>query len=175
MELHQIIGDKRILDYITSGNATFTVINEITKGRFTYKFVKQKRSGRFDCKILTRKNNECESSYRFIGMYSKTHGYCWSAKSGIKSSSVSNLALDWFMFNLKEEKLSRYPQVKVYYSGSCGICGRKLTVPSSLKSGFGSKCEKIGIMNGTIIISDKNIDGDLIKNYKNLKQMELFN
>ena len=39
--------------------------------------------------------------------------------------------------------MSLYPTVKVFHSGKCGKCGKKLTTPESIKSGLGPYCSKV--------------------------------
>jgi hypothetical protein len=33
----------------------------------------------------------------------------------------------------------------VWHEGSCARCGKKLTVPESIESGFGPECVKLGV------------------------------
>jgi len=56
-------------------------------------------------------------------------------------SDEETRAFEWLFrnqFNIK--KLSE--QVKLYHDGSCLRCGRRLTTPESIESGYGPKCIK---------------------------------
>jgi hypothetical protein len=42
--------------------------------------------------------------------------------------------------------LDRGHQIKIWHCGRCGACARALSVPASIKTGFGPDCaEKLGI------------------------------
>lgn len=144
-EIHQL-SDTNLLSFILAGNATFTVTNESTGNRFTYRIRKAgygtttfKDSDVFYISVLTGSDNT--SSYQYLGTYfngtSKT--YVHSGKSKIGISADSNRVLTWF-FNHFIKNTSKYPTVKVYHSGKCGKCGKKLTTPESIESGLGPHC-----------------------------------
>jgi hypothetical protein len=67
--------------------------------------------------------------------------YRHSAKSKIGFSAVSNKVIEWF-FQHYFKNPNGYKTIKVYHSGKCGKCGRKLTTPESIKSGLGPYCGK---------------------------------
>jgi hypothetical protein len=48
------------------------------------------------------------------------------------------VAFAWFWDRLRNGNLPE--QVEVHHEGRCGRCGRALTVPESIESGFGPEC-----------------------------------
>lgn len=133
--------------FVFAGNATFTIINEKTGGRYTFKLTRPKaiQGGTLDVwfvKVLRTSDNE--SGYSFVGtVFEKDNErggtfkyYNHSYKSTISEEAPSVVAFMWFLTHRHQ-----LPDlVKVYHEGKCGHCGRKLTVPESIKSGFGPKC-----------------------------------
>mgnify|MGYP007034226707 CR=1 FL=1 len=145
-EIHPLTGSD-LTNFIFAGNATFTVVNETTGNRFTFRVRKagwgtptyNEKSGIFYVSVLTGSDNN--SSYTFIGTYfgGTNQVYRHSHQSKITDKAVSNQVLVWF-FSSYIKNPSSFPTVKVFHSGKCGKCGKKLTTPESVKSGLGPKC-----------------------------------
>ena len=91
---------------------------------------------RCDGYYITSINN---SNSSFFG--GKNQLYRHSAKSKIGFSAVSNKVIEWF-FQHYFKNPNDYKTIKVYHSGKCGKCGKKLTTPESIKSGLGPYCGK---------------------------------
>jgi hypothetical protein len=52
-------------------------------------------------------------------------------------------AFDWMWTHLLRDAIPG--MLEIWHEGRCGRCSRKLTVPESLKSGFGPECAgKVG-------------------------------
>jgi len=128
-------------DFILAGNATFTILNETTGGRFTYKVVANKsESGPSHfVKLLTGSNNEAD--YTYLGCVWDSKTYSHGRKSSIGRDATSAKALTWAFPRIIGGKLPEC--VKVFHEGRCGRCGRKLTVPESIESGFGPECVRL--------------------------------
>jgi uncharacterized metal-binding protein YceD (DUF177 family) len=60
-------------------------------------------------------------------------------KARIAATAPSARAFDWFWRNLSRG-VSLEGHVDVDHMGKCGRCGRPLTVPESVRSGFGPEC-----------------------------------
>lgn len=164
--------EKDKLKFMTSGNAIFTISNPVTKRSFTYKWIKNKNSERWNCKVLSRPSNTEEESYVFIGQFSFEHGFKWSPRSKYSADALSVLSIEWVCKRLLENTFN-ITNKRIYRSGYCGRCGRPLTTAKSLETGYGRECERIGVMNGTIIISDnKQIQQNTI--LPTVKQLKLF-
>lgn len=136
-----------IMRFITAGNAIFTIRNEKTNNRLTYNF-RQCRSNPdlFWVHVLFLPNNQSKSSYRFLGGFTEITGYKHSNHSRIKHDSLSAQVIFWFAEKLISKQLPSY--IKVYHTSHCGRCGKLLTTPDSILSGFGPECLKVEIKSG---------------------------
>jgi len=60
-------------------------------------------------------------------------------KARVGKDAPSVKAFDWFWRHMAQgDDVSTL--VEVHHEGRCGRCGRALTVPESIKSGFGPEC-----------------------------------
>jgi len=132
--------------FLTAGNATFTVTSRKTGARFTYKVRKTEFDpSRYFVSVLTGPDNEGDFTY--AGMLISSKGQLYPRQS--KGSKVSATAPSWLGFVWLVSRLNAYSgngediiarQAEVHHEGRCGRCGRKLTVPESIESGFGPEC-----------------------------------
>lgn len=150
IDRHTISEIEDIKKFMYAGNSTFTIQNTETKNRFTYKLTvpeDKKNVVEMDkvwfVKVMTGTDNE--NDYQFIGTLfpdrSRVVGakyYKHSAKSRITNQAQSVKVFQWFIKALQTHTIP--PQVQFYHEGRCGRCGRKLTVPESITSGFGPEC-----------------------------------
>ena len=135
-----------VLDYVLAGNATFTLLNTETGGRLTYRVQAPKdydpnRPVHF-VKVLTGQDNL--SDYTFLGTIFNKADYRHGRKSPISLSAPSAMAFSYFWGSVIIQGLPA--SIKVFHEGRCGRCGRTLTVPESVASGYGPECaEMIGL------------------------------
>ena len=139
--------------FIKAGNATFTVTSLGTGTRFTYKVQiakdrqtgKRSENGPWFVSVLTGSDNT--SDFQFMGTIfaaGEWNGnptpekFVFSQKSRITQDAPSAKAFSWLHRNLANPKLDQL--VSIHHEGSCGRCGRKLTVPTSIESGYGPDC-----------------------------------
>jgi hypothetical protein len=130
--------------FALAGNATFTVTSRVSGTRFTYKVVKaEPREGdptsRWFVRVLSGPNNETD--YAYIGMVSHNPQYPaprFFTRRG-ETPPPSAKAFDW-TFHTAFMRDDAYERITVHHEGRCGRCGRKLTVPESVESGFGPEC-----------------------------------
>jgi hypothetical protein len=134
--------------FALGGNATFTIVSVQTGTRFTYKVRASEdssstgaapaRAGVFFVSLLTGDNNE--TNYSYLGIIPKDDPMTFrlTAKSRAGAEAASVKAFTWFWRQLSSGRLPA--NVECWHEGSCGRCGRKLTVPSSIESGFGPEC-----------------------------------
>ena len=141
--------------YALAGNATFTIVSRKSGVRFTYKITRAgmgkpavagtPEDPRYFVKVLTGADNE--SDYQYLGcIFSDKPGqpYYRGTKSTIGLGAPSNLAFDWFWSHRNDATLG--DKIEVHHEGRCGRCGRKLTVPESITSGYGPECiGKLGL------------------------------
>jgi hypothetical protein len=77
--------------------------------------------------------------YKYIGII-KNYNFHYSRKSTIERDSRSVIVFDYVILNLWQETLNT--SIEIYHDGRCGRCGRQLTTPDSVTSGFGPECIK---------------------------------
>jgi hypothetical protein len=129
------LNHKDCLEFIFGGNSTFTCKNPKTDNRYTFKVKKHKVDDIYFVNVLTNKE------YSFIGTVYKNTNYRHSAKSKIGTQATSVKTFDYIINHLRAGNLPEF--IEIWHSGSCGRCGRKLTVPASIESGFGPECVKL--------------------------------
>ena len=122
------------LNFILAGNATVTFLNPKTDNRFTYKITKPKDSDVFFVSVLTNPD-----TYTFMGSILSLN-FKYSKKSTISESAQSFQVFKWVFDKLRANDLPDF--LEIYHEGRCGRCGRNLTVPESIISGFGPECVK---------------------------------
>lgn len=140
----QLTTPQDVRKFVLGGNATFTIESVGTGTRFTYKVSASKdegtRTGRgvFLVSLLTGPDNT--SDYAYLGIIPKDDpmSFRLTAKSRAGADAASVKAFTWLWRQVSTGRLPA--SVKVWHEGSCGRCGRTLTVPESIASGFGPEC-----------------------------------
>lgn len=122
--------------FVLAGNATFTIKNNDTGNRVTFKVVKPRESAPHFVRVLTGKDNE--SDYTYLGTIFDGAVYKHGRKSRIGKDAMSARVFAWAWPRIFHGELPA--NVEVYHENRCGRCGRKLTVPESIESGFGPDC-----------------------------------
>lgn len=137
----KMVDATHIANFIHAGHALFTVVSTRTGTRFTYKVDKprdDKKSTMRFVRVLSGPDNE--RSYKYIGfVQSNTQGRLNAGKKGTPEAS-SFKALDWIIHKVTSGVMP--DELEFYHAGKCGCCGRTLTVPESITSGFGPVCIK---------------------------------
>lgn len=139
------------LRYMTAGHARVTLRSQRTGTRYTYRlaFAKDRATGKPDpstifVSVLNGPDNTADykwfanlkGSRLFIGRKNPKPGDLTSETPSVK-------AFNWAWSRLIADMIPE--QLDVWHEGSCGRCGRDLTVPESVESGFGPECRsKIG-------------------------------
>jgi hypothetical protein len=146
------LATEKALGFILAGNATFTLVSSKTGKRFTFKvqeadgpdYLQKKALGADSVhfvKVLNGPDNEAD--YGFLGTIFAGRLYRHGRKSRIAESAPSATAFTWTFAHLLAGDLAG---VEIYHEGRCGRCGRKLTVPESVTSGYGPECAgKLGV------------------------------
>lgn len=136
MHAHQITDYAKVLVFVLAGNAKFTIVSKATGTRFTYRV---KRSDDGKVRFVSLMNGpDNESSYAFFGTIFQDGKFRHSHKARMGADAPAAKAWAWFWSNLQKHHLS--PTVEVWHEGKCGRCGRTLTVPESIESGYGPEC-----------------------------------
>ena len=134
MECHSIDNPAQ---FALAGNARFTLVSKKTSTRFTFKVrASEDNATMFFVSVLTGPDNW--SNYSYLGFIRRGVYFHGGQKAKVGADAPSAKAFDWFW---RHAANSGVPDtVEVFHAGSCGKCGRVLTVPESIKSGFGPEC-----------------------------------
>jgi len=130
-------------DFVLGGNATFTMVG--TNARFTYKVTRKdpepgdrKQTPVYFVGLLSGSDNE--SDYRYLGVLDPVTGYTrLTRNSKFTLDAPSVKAIQWALPKVWANVVMP-PSFALYHEGKCGKCGRKLTVPESIVTGFGPEC-----------------------------------
>jgi len=151
---HSIQKVEDIQKFMYAGNSTFTIQNTETMNRFTYKFskpktdtdgikIQNKDTKVWFVKVMTGTDNE--NNYSFVGtVFVNQNGvkfYKHSQKSRITTEAQSVKVINWFIDKVEKNNVPK--QIEFWHEGTCGRCGRKLTVPESIENGIGPECIKM--------------------------------
>lgn len=128
--------------FLVGGNAVVTFESRKTGARFTYRIrLADPRPGDdreppHFVAVLTGANNN--SDYTYLGTIFGKKVYAHGKKSKIASDAPSAVAFAWAWKHLSAGRMP--PQMTVWHEGRCGRCGRRLTTPESVATGFGPVC-----------------------------------
>lgn len=124
--------------YITAGRAKITLRSTKTQDRYTYRIraaKKEQYKGLLFVDVLTGGDDK----FAPLGVINSKLEYFHARRSKIAKSATSAVAMEWSWNALARTK--RLPRtLEVWHEGRCGKCGKELTVPESIASGFGPKC-----------------------------------
>ena len=130
-----------VLTYALAGHATLTMSSLKTGARYTFKIsqAKDRETGKpqdnlWFVGLLAGPDNE--SDYQYVGMLNGTFRLTAKSKFGPESTPVR--AFQFFWKHVSAGQMP--PQMEIRHEGSCGRCGRKLTVPESIDRGIGPEC-----------------------------------
>ena len=129
--------------FLLAGNATFTVGSRNTGTRYTYRVVRTPDSAtRYFVSVLTGSDNA--RTYRYAGLLetSLMDGFLTFLTTAKSFGSETTPSIKGFLWLVNQFNHGKDPeqQADIYHEGKCGRCGRPLTVPASIESGFGPEC-----------------------------------
>lgn len=150
-EAMEIAAPREVADplaFVTGGKAFFTLRSVKTGTRFTYRVTAIEDDGRngysvhehesraYFVSLLNGPDNW--QNYRYIGLVGRDRRFRLTAKSTVSADATSVRAFAWTWERLAAGR--SIDGVEVWHEGKCGRCGRKLTVPESIATGFGPEC-----------------------------------
>lgn len=167
----QLTDRQSIRRYLEGGNATLTIESK-SGTRFTFRFrqpdpvdlrdpaqvangLRHAKRGRcIWVSVLNGPDNE--SNYAFIGTIfpdRSTTDIRPSGRSKVGLDAPSAQAVQWLLrqtyLGTNDEAL--FGRATIWHEGRCGRCGRKLTVPESVATGFGPECSsQLGIVRASV-------------------------
>jgi hypothetical protein len=130
------------LTFLFAGNAKFTLRSTKTGRRYTYRVRRPADAegtpagNRWFVSVLTGSDNE--NDYTYMGMITQDGVFRVTKASKLVMDSPPVKAFTWTLGYII--RLMEPVGVEVWHEGSCGRCGRTLTVPESIESGFGPEC-----------------------------------
>lgn len=139
----QITDPKAALTFILGGKSFVTLVSLKSGNRYTYKIELADKRNPTDTdtwfvSLLMGPDNW--SNYKYIGMV-KDNKFRWTGKSRVSQDAPSLLGFHFVFDSLQSNSMCGF---EVWHEGKCGRCGKKLTVPESIASGFGPDC--LGMM-----------------------------
>lgn len=124
-------------EFILAGNATFTIRSMRTGVRYTYKVMKaEERPGKSATWFVKRLfGSDNERDYRYVGFIRDGQ---FVVGSKVNTEELPVVAIRYYL----ERVLTGHAvaNIEFAHAGRCGRCGRLLTVPESIASGFGPEC-----------------------------------
>lgn len=131
------------LQLILAGRAYITFKNGNTGNRFTYKIhkcLKQDDKGDdiFYIYVFTGRDNDDDSSYSYIGSILHRCVFYPGKTSKIARDDVKVKVFDYVFSHLVHKTLPFF--IEIWHEGRCLRCGRKMTVPESIRDGLGPEC-----------------------------------
>ncbi|MGB1649391.1 MAG: DUF6011 domain-containing protein [Acidimicrobiales bacterium] len=136
---------KTALDFILAGKARVTLTSKISGNSFTFKVdaPKDRTTGETDrsilfVKVLNGPDNNWNGDWLFIGFIRPVSPSRLFGSEKSRPFPASFRALDW---TLRQLAAGHIPEaLEIRHEGKCGRCGRALTRPESIDSGFGPEC-----------------------------------
>ena len=128
--------------FLLAGNATVTFKSKKSGSHFTFRVrAPEPEEGKPDngvrfVALLTGSDNE--SSFSYFGYFRRGVFLHGGPKAKVAFDAPAVLAFRWAWAQLSQDKLP--DTLEVWHEGRCGRCGRKLTHPESIASGFGPEC-----------------------------------
>jgi hypothetical protein len=154
---------QQVQEFIFAGNATFTLVSLKTGVRFTYKVrVKKEDAERlkrdqdafeggtgapasevtYFVNLLRGPDNESDFSYMGVLRRDPARFFWTSASGKVGRGAPAYKALVWMVDAMANGRAVLGSSLEVWHEGRCGRCGRKLTVPESVASGYGPECSR---------------------------------
>ena len=138
----QLIRLDQILSYLYAGHAVVTFLNSASGNRFTYQVSEPRQQLNpdnpvFFVSVLSGRDNTRD--FLFLGTIFSQRVFKPGRRVDAQAPSVQ--AFQWVFDRLREGRT--VDPVVIYHEGRCGRCGRVLTVPESIESGFGPECRQL--------------------------------
>jgi hypothetical protein len=131
------IRNEESIQFILAGKSVVTFKNTDTGNRYTFRIRKSKGTNPVHfVNVLYGSDNE--NSYMYMGCIFDGKTFKWTSKSRVNEDDVRFRVFSYVFRHLLNGTL--ISDIEVWHEGRCGRCGRKLTVPESIASGFGPEC-----------------------------------
>lgn len=134
-----------VRDFLFAGNARFTLRSLKTGVRFTYRVRVRKAdvtAGLTDPTyfIETLRGPDNDRDYLYLGVLRQPGTLFLTPASRQGRASASFKAIVWALDAMRGGRDVLGKTLEIWHEGRCGRCGRVLTVPESIASGYGPEC-----------------------------------
>lgn len=124
--------------FLMAGNATATLVSKKTEARFTFKVRKPEDGDGSFLFVSVLNGPDNWTNYAYFGYIRRGVFFHGGHKAKVRADAPSAKAFAWAWEALARDEIPA--SLEIWHEGKCGRCGRKLTVPSSIASGFGPEC-----------------------------------
>jgi hypothetical protein len=135
----QITSASAAMKYMLAGKSFVTLVSLASGNRYTYKIelTDKRNPNDADAYFVSLLNGPDNwSNYQYIGLI-RNGSFGRTAKSRVSADAPSFIGFDYCFAQLSKGTINGF---EVWHEGKCGRCGRKLTVPESIATGFGPEC-----------------------------------
>ncbi len=141
---HMFVDAQDIINYILGGRAVITIKSLKTGNHHTFRVRKKTYVDKLgnNPKVYFYVWARGDSWYTYIGAIHKNKFMHTKKSSTAPNMSIKFTAFNtvWYLIN----KSVMHTMIEVWHHGTCGICGRYLTHPESIKRGIGPICAQYG-------------------------------
>lgn len=137
--MHRELTKDEVPKFVLAGNATITLQSGKTGKHYTYQVKRYRDQELYFIRLLKGPNNN--EDYKYIGTYRLQFNKFIPAKphnSMPGDTLPSAIRAIEYLFDKLYDKPDN---LLVFHEGRCARCGRKLTTPESIKSGYGPECQ----------------------------------
>ena len=138
-----------VQNFLFAGKATLTLVSLRTGVRFTYKVrIKKSDLGKttadqvtYFLNLLRGQDNTTDFTYMGV-IRNNPPRFFWTAASGkVSRDAPSYKAFLWMLDAMAHRRSGVLgTTLEIWHEGRCGCCGKLLTVPESIASGWGPVC-----------------------------------
>lgn len=124
----------RAIGFIKAGKSHVTLKSLKTGKHYTYRITKSKDGNVWFVGVLYNPN---DSRYQYLGLINKENEFKLTYASRLGNCS-SFAAFKWAWNHIVENTVP--DSLEIWHEGRCGRCGRRLTDPTSIETGYGPHC-----------------------------------
>ncbi len=129
------------IKFAKAGSAILTIKSETSGKHYTYRVKKSKKDrdnpgALLFVSAMTGRNNL--KDYTYMGVITSRDVFKITKNSKFPDTDQRVIAFKYFWERLMNNNIPE--NLTVQHEGRCGRCGRLLTNPASLESGFGPEC-----------------------------------
>ena len=137
LDRYQITEHDALRNCMLGGKGLICLVSPSTKAH-TYRFNKPRNSADFPDDVIFVSVLH-ENKYFYIGMIERKK-FRLTRNSRFEEDTESVRGAKFLVGLLNDENAFKSTKMKMYHSGRCAVCGRKLNSQRAIKCGVGGKC-----------------------------------